>query len=521
MAINTILYPVDTTGTAASNRVIEEPHVIGIDRYRAFALNGGPFFVNDQLIVTDANTNQRLIMGRDFTPLYDIPELTKIAHGKRICGVIMVHNKNVGTNIKVSYNLLGGPYTSMVYVIKKAIEDLELDNRNVYWRRVLEKPDLFQAGPHDHDVGDVFGFEYHIAAIDALREAVNNGNTKVTDTILDKLDSDINTVKRLINDHKLNKSNPHQVTPHQINCYDKTEINNKLAAIQKQFEDLEPRFTDILKKIKTNADSINATNTNVVRLGERVSDVERRFGNYNNVVAELNSKIDEINENLDLLKARVDQHDVDINNLSGQINALIATDARHDAELTQIRNSINSIVAVNNAQQAEIDALKRRDDDLQRQINNLVTKNNQQDSSINSVIGVNNSQNGTLNSLQQQIDALKRTGANIEVRTGNDRITGLTAGKRYVVIISGVTGDRGVGGAWLGGTVITDSGGNVIASTNGLTVNWPDGNAPQSGAMYVTAPSNGEIRGRMDWNTQMTHTGACKPSISMLAFKVG
>lgn len=220
MAINTILYPVDTTGTAASNRVIEEPHVIGVGRYRAFALNGGPFFVNDQLIVVDADTNQRLIRGRDFSTLYDIPQISKAVNGKRVCGVIIIHNKNVSTNIVVSYNVVGGPYTSMVYVIKKAIDDLDLDNRDVFWRRVLEKPDLFQAAPHDHDVGDIFGFEYHITAIDALREAVSNGNSKVTDAILDKLDTDINTVKTLINNHRLDKGNPHQVNPHQINCYD-------------------------------------------------------------------------------------------------------------------------------------------------------------------------------------------------------------------------------------------------------------------------------------------------------------
>lgn len=514
MALNTILYPLDPTGRAPSNRISDEEHVIGVNRYRAFALRGGPFFVNDLLVVKDLETNNQLVMGRDYTPLYNIPSAIKVAQGKKICGVILIHNPKVSTRISVSYQVLGAQFTSMNDVIAKALEDLELDNRNTYWRHILEKPSLFQAAPHDHDVGDIFGFEYHIAVLNDLVEAVRTGSSKVVDELLEKLKSDIATVTRLVNDHKSDTSNPHRVTPGQINVYDKTEINKKLADIQRQFEGLEPRFKDALDKIKANLERINTNTNNLIAHGRRVTNIETRFNSYNTVIAELNTSIDEINQNIRTLKSRVDAVESTVNTHSGQISALAQKDAELKRLIDALTGRVTAAESLNTSQSTLITQLQERDRQLQSAINTLTNTNNTQNSQIQSIIGVNNTQNSQIQTLQNKVRSLEGKDTDIQVVTGSGSLQ-LTGGKRYVIFAYGRTGDRG--NSTMGSVVFRDSSNNTIGSTGSFWVNWPDGNVPQTGFAHITAPANGQVRGFMDWGG---HNGGSSAAVSMLAFRV-
>lgn len=91
------------------------------------------------------------------------------------------------------------------------------------------------------------------------------------------------------------------------------------------------------------------------------------------------------------------------------------------------------------------------------------------------------------------------------VLTGTSSISGLLPGKRYVVHLYGIAENRGSGyGIYLYPIRITDTSGNWLAATQGGGINWPDGNAPHSGSLVITAPSNGIIYGYTDagsaWN---------------------
>jgi len=84
------------------------------------------------------------------------------------------------------------------------------------------------------------------------------------------------------------------------------------------------------------------------------------------------------------------------------------------------------------------------------------------------------------------------------VFSGTSSISGLTPGKRYLVAVYGITADKTTGGAYLEPVRIRDSQGNVLVETQGLWINWHDGNAPQSAVFVIVAPPDGVIYGYTD-----------------------
>lgn len=88
--------------------------------------------------------------------------------------------------------------------------------------------------------------------------------------------------------------------------------------------------------------------------------------------------------------------------------------------------------------------------------------------------------------------------------TGVSSITGLTVGKKYLVSIYGITANKGNDSATLGavrvGTTATPGGGTQLASTGSQSINWPDGQAPQSATMIITA-TTADINGAVDWTS--------------------
>jgi len=96
-----------------------------------------------------------------------------------------------------------------------------------------------------------------------------------------------------------------------------------------------------------------------------------------------------------------------------------------------------------------------------------------------------------------------------EVRTANSSLlTGMTAGAHYLVSVYGVTRDRGTGGTTLGRVRLERTDGGLITQTPTATINWHDGQAPQSATFGITAPANGQIRAWTDYRSSVDRNGA-------------
>lgn len=405
MSVQKIIYPLDLTGLANSNRISGELKTIGVSQYRAFALNYGPFFT-ESLIIVDRDKNLRLTRGVDYECIYSYTDLIKRSGGKEITGVIIITNKKVSTNLEITYNIVGGPYSANVYAIDKAIKDLDLDNRNSDWKYILNKPDTFQPAPHDHDFGDVYGMEYIVTLLNTISNSIVNGNSQVTDKLQDALNKAILEITTALNNHKKDYSNSHRVTAEQVNCYDKQAVDIFLTNIADRFDDLEPRLSEIIKNIAANLAKINALIESINNVSGRVSEVEKLQHNLNGFIAELNTRCDGIVN--------------DISAINIEINALKEKDKILQSSIADCQNKIADNERDIETNKLSIIELHKKDGLLEQEINklkeradNLHTSSGEHTQLINelnsSIVDLNNKHN----TQQTQLDGIKNNVVNV------------------------------------------------------------------------------------------------------------
>lgn len=218
-----IKYPYDPTGLSEYNRVVGEIlHLPRGSRERAYGLQAGPFYANS-VIVKTVPGNVTLTRGVDYDLLYLYQQATK-ATGQPVMAVIYVFNEAIIGQVSVDYQVVGGEFSSNVSAIQTLIETLAIDERVIVWDNILDKPVTFPAAPHLHHVGDLYGMEALIEALDRLTAVMsaNGGSTDLSDIYqrLNALDASVATNTTAINQVATALS---QLT---------TSINTKVAEIE-------------------------------------------------------------------------------------------------------------------------------------------------------------------------------------------------------------------------------------------------------------------------------------------------
>lgn len=513
MALKKFVYPLDLTGTRTSNRV-EENHTLGTQEYRAFALKNGPFYTKD-LSLRERNSGKLLKRGDDYECVFFYEDLSALTPGMEICGVIVVHNTKVSSDVVVSANIAGGPFAHSAQVIQDAIEALEINNKNTYWQNVIDKPDLFQPTPHFHDFADIYGMEFLIDVLGHIRDTLLIGGNAQFEQVRERLDALERALRQTIQAHLEDYSNPHKVTAEQVNSYDKERIDQFIQALNVALGDLEPRFRSIINSISdvnTRIDGlVQAMNNNDVQLQANAQSLSRVHLH----IADINAAIDLIRDNIVTINNEIlglKQRDEELTTLieknirdinteksrndthDGQIQNLISRDTEHDTELERQKK-------VDETHASEIQGVKQRLGDAE-------SKNIAQDQTLGSHASSISNLIARMGGAEGRLAALEA--GTTHVVTGGNTLTGLKPGKQYCVSIYGVIANRGTGNAYLNTVRVTDSGGAILARTGGATINWPDGSTPQSALLYFTAPANGIVKGYTDVGT----------AYNMLAFSI-
>lgn len=164
-------YVLDPTGIDPNNYVNSEPHILPDGLFvRAVAPTYGAFFT-ESVKVYDAATNTLLTRGTQYT-CTELLDLVTQAYAKEICYLILINDRAVSSNIRISYQALGGPYTRSADAIVNIYNNFKDDNRPMSWPSIVNKPNVFPPGPHLHDIGDVYGFEYLVFACERIRNAI-------------------------------------------------------------------------------------------------------------------------------------------------------------------------------------------------------------------------------------------------------------------------------------------------------------------------------------------------------------
>ena len=214
-------YPLDLTGKNANNLVTGEVHVLNTGVNRAFVPSYGPFFTKS-LIVREASTNKLLTANVHYKAIQLEPTATADS-GLEVCCIIVITDTSISSRVIIDYQVVGGDYSASVYALQQMIDALNLDNRAVAWGDVIGKPSEYVPAEHRHDAGDLYGFEYLVAAIEELRQAIIIGDDASHDAIYKYVDlkngaqdTAVATNKQTMDTHIANTANPHQTTKSQV-----------------------------------------------------------------------------------------------------------------------------------------------------------------------------------------------------------------------------------------------------------------------------------------------------------------
>jgi len=213
--------PLDLLGTAATNKVAAELHVVAATGYRAIVLDRGPFFTRG-LVVRNADSLEVLEPNVHYKAV-QLHIDASLRATQEVCCVLLIEPTTPGTRFEVDAQMIGGEYSGTVASLRQMIESLDLDNRTVRWGDLIDVPDYFPPTAHWHDIGDVFGFEYLVAELHQIRRAIIMGDQAAFDEIrayfnrlFDTLRNQLGDLTGEIEDHINDRDNPHQVTKEQV-----------------------------------------------------------------------------------------------------------------------------------------------------------------------------------------------------------------------------------------------------------------------------------------------------------------
>jgi hypothetical protein len=192
MSTPVIRYPLDPTGVSPNNLVSGEIQTMPARAVRAITPDYGGFFT-ESLQITDQSTGLLLTSSQYYaTELLEVP--TGL-YGMEICSIIMITDPSVSNTVSLTYQCLGGEYSTSTSAIVNLVNALELDDRPVTWPAILGKPSGFPPSAHLHSAGDLYGFEYIVQAIYALRDSILLGDTIAFDNVYQYLDAALANVE--------------------------------------------------------------------------------------------------------------------------------------------------------------------------------------------------------------------------------------------------------------------------------------------------------------------------------------
>ncbi len=173
------LYPLDTSGNAASNLVVDELHTTNEAHFRDYFFLVpifAPFFVD--------NFSLKMNLGGVITELSEGPHysfaLEYVAGtrstGKPMYGAISLNNINVSALLSITYQTLGGDWVvDRLHVLNTLAEKL-YNPKTTTWDVITDKPEIFPPEPHFNDYNNFYGLEEEVQALNQIRDAIANGS---------------------------------------------------------------------------------------------------------------------------------------------------------------------------------------------------------------------------------------------------------------------------------------------------------------------------------------------------------
>lgn len=172
-------YPEDLTGTALTNRILNESRVFTTAEERIFVPSGGPFYTSTMAIRNGAN-NQLLLPNTDYRLLHLHREGT-MASGKTVVSIVHILNSSL-TSVLLSYQNIGGTFSETASTVAQLLQDNPPIAQTV-WGQIIGQPPQYAPAEHLHNVDELYGLGDVVSAIEHLRMAVLANDATAIDAI--------------------------------------------------------------------------------------------------------------------------------------------------------------------------------------------------------------------------------------------------------------------------------------------------------------------------------------------------
>jgi len=207
MADLLLTLPYDPTGSAATNRITNEQHVVNPLSYREnnfIVPKMAPFFIPDvgtpmPVRFVDNDGNSRLmVLGQDYYFGFKFYTASRAVGRPVYGGIVLLDNTLVGTIVIDRYQSIGGNWTLSTQEYLELIADRLHNPKIVMWESVVDIPVYFEPVDHDWRILDMVGMGDVSQKLITIEEAIRQSSTGS------------------INEHILNRENPHEVTKDQV-----------------------------------------------------------------------------------------------------------------------------------------------------------------------------------------------------------------------------------------------------------------------------------------------------------------
>lgn len=214
-------YPLDPTGINPTNKILSEEHDLGTGVNRAIVPDYSAFYSESMEVYVEDRVDP-LVPHHQYI-LAQLHADASAALDKEVCMVVVVTDQAIMGKVRLTYQTVGGDFSVSVDALRKAIEDEDLDDRTVSWGDLIARPDAFPPAPHLHDIGDLYGFEYVVEALEALRNAILIGDEAMHEELRQfiryedgLLRDSITALDGRFQAHVQDHENPHATTKGQV-----------------------------------------------------------------------------------------------------------------------------------------------------------------------------------------------------------------------------------------------------------------------------------------------------------------
>lgn len=308
-----IRYEFDKSGRNPNNLVSEEGHVLNDREVRIISPRHAHFYI-ESVVIKDKKNNQ--VVPRASYFFEDTSETIAGLTGLGAASTIVLVDKTVSKNISVTYQAVGGQFTSIdIPALQNKLNSLNLDNRPVSWLNIANKPDAFPPAEHFHPIWQTYGYEGLIYVIERLIKATLIGDEESHNVIWEAIGGFDAKLEKLKNKVDVDVAN--------LIGDNNNGVNAKLEELKRKIND------DVVQKVNELRTSLdNHINTRGNVHGLTLENI-KQLGVYS--------------------KPEIDER---VQTLNGSINTLkgtVYTKQQVDALLPPIRDSITQLEGVVNA----------------------------------------------------------------------------------------------------------------------------------------------------------------------------